>query len=124
MARIPLGIEGETLKKDETPVLDPHQPLEENIKAVLRTCYDPEIPINIVELGLIYKLEVKPDGAANIQMTLTSPGCPVAGSLVAEVESKVKSVPGVSSAKVELIWDPPWDKSRLSEAAALELGLF
>jgi FeS assembly SUF system protein len=90
---------------------------------ILHTCFDPEIPVNIYELGLIYDLILKPDGAVNILMTLTTPACPVAGSLPGEVERKVKSVPGVTAASVDLVWDPPWDKNRMSEAAKLQLGI-
>jgi FeS assembly SUF system protein len=97
--------------------------LEERVLAALRTCYDPEIPVNVYELGLIYELKIEPTGEVHIRMTLTSPGCPVAGSLVREVQSKVEAVPGVTSARVELVWDPPWDRSRMSEGALLELGL-
>jgi len=98
--------------------------LEERVIAALKTCYDPELPVNICDLGLIYELKVESSGEAFIRMTLTSPGCPVADSLVREVQSKVQAVSGVTSARVELVWDPPWDRSRLSEAAQLELGLF
>lgn len=104
--------------------LDPDATLEERIAATLKTCYDPELPVNIVELGLIYELTVDPPGVVLIRMTLTSPGCPVAGALVQEVQNKVAAVPGVSSSRVELVWDPPWDKSRMTPAAQLELGLF
>ena len=97
--------------------------LEERVIAALHTCYDPEIPIDIYELGLIYELKVEPSGAVSIRMTLTSPACPVAGALPGEVEAKVRAVPGVTDAKVELVWEPPWDKSRMSEGALLELGL-
>jgi FeS assembly SUF system protein len=99
-------------------------PLEERVIAALHTCYDPEIPVDIYELGLIYELKVDPSGAVAIKMTLTTPACPVAGALPGEVERKVAAVPGVTSARVELVWDPPWDKSRMSEAAQLQLGLF
>ncbi len=98
--------------------------LEERVIAALKSCYDPELPVNIVELGLIYELRVESSGEVYIRMTLTSPGCPVADSLVREVQSKVQTVPGVSFVRVELVWDPPWDRSRLSAAAQLELGLF
>jgi FeS assembly SUF system protein len=98
-------------------------PLEERIVAALRTIYDPEIPLNIHDLGLIYDLKVLPEGAVAIRMTLTSPNCPVAGSLVGEVQKKVAALAGVSEVKVDLVWDPPWDRSRLSEEAALVLGL-
>jgi FeS assembly SUF system protein len=106
------------------PELPPDAGLEERVIAALHTCYDPEIPIDIYELGLIYDLKVEPSGAVYVRMTLTSPACPVAGALPGEVEAKIRAVPGVTDAKVELVWEPPWDKSRLSEAAALQLGLF
>jgi FeS assembly SUF system protein len=99
-------------------------PLEERVVAALRSVFDPEIPVNIYELGLIYDLKVDPAGAVSIRMTLTSPACPVAGALPGEVQSRVQSVPGVSSAKVELVWEPPWEMSRMSEEARLQLGLF
>jgi FeS assembly SUF system protein len=98
--------------------------LEEQIINQLCTCFDPEIPVNIYELGLIYKIDVRPDGAVGVKMTLTSPACPAAGSLPGEVKGKVQSVPGVASATVDVVWDPPWDKDRMSEAAKLQLGLF
>jgi FeS assembly SUF system protein len=98
--------------------------LEERVLSTLKTCYDPELPVNIYDLGLIYELKLEDSGAVAIRMTLTSPGCPVADSLVREIRSKVEAVAGVTSARVELVWDPPWDKSRMSEAAQLELGLF
>jgi FeS assembly SUF system protein len=109
--------------KASAPEGDQTGSLEERVLAALRTCYDPEIPVNIYELGLIYELKIEPPGEVHIRMTLTSPGCPVAGSLVREVQSKVEAVPGVTSARVELVWDPPWDRSRMSEGALLELGL-
>ena len=98
--------------------------LEQQVVATLGTCFDPEIPVNIYELGLIYGIDVKPTGAVHIRMTLTSPACPVAGSLPLEVQAKVRSLAGVTSAKVDLVWEPPWDKDRMSEAAKLQLGLF
>jgi FeS assembly SUF system protein len=98
--------------------------LEAPIIAALHTCFDPEIPVDIYELGLIYGIDVQPSGEVNIRMTLTSPGCPVAGSLPGEVEQKVRSVPGVTGAKVELVWDPPWGMEKMSEAAKLQLGMF
>src|SRR5262244_736787 len=85
--------------------------LEAAIIAVLHTCYDPEIPVDIYELGLIYDLKVDPSGAVAIRMTLTSPACPVAGALPAEVKAKVEAVQGVTSAQVDLVWEPPWDMS-------------
>ncbi len=98
--------------------------LRQAVVAALKTCYDPEIPVDIWELGLIYEIVVEPDGQALVRMTLTSPACPVAGSLPGEVESKVRGVAGVAAARVELVWDPPWDKERMSEAAKLKLGFF
>jgi FeS assembly SUF system protein len=98
--------------------------LETAIIEKLKTVYDPEIPVNIYELGLIYRLEVSPSGVVKIEMTLTSPMCPVAGSLPPEVESKVRSVEGVREVKVDLVWDPPWSMERMSEAARLQLGMF
>jgi FeS assembly SUF system protein len=98
--------------------------IEERVIEVLRTVYDPEIPINIYELGLIYEIKVDPtDSSVFVKMTLTAPGCPVAGSLPPEVERKVETIPEVPRATVELVWDPPWTKQRMSEAAMLELGL-
>ena len=99
-------------------------PLRDRIVNVLRTCYDPEIPVDIYELGLIYDVRVEDDGAVAIKMTLTSPMCPVAGSLPGEVESKVRGVEGVRDVRVELVWDPPWDKEMMSEVARLKLGMF
>jgi FeS assembly SUF system protein len=99
------------------------QNIQEGITAVLRTCYDPEIPVNIYELGLIYSVEVSPVGAVSVRMTLTSPACPVAGSLPPEVQAKIKAVPGVTSARVDVVWEPPWDKSRMSDDARLMLGI-
>jgi FeS assembly SUF system protein len=98
--------------------------LERRVIEALRTCYDPEIPANIYELGLIYGLKVDPSGAVSVQMTLTAPNCPVAGSLPAEVKRKIQAVAGVTDVQVELVWDPPWDRSRLSQAALVQLGLF
>jgi FeS assembly SUF system protein len=97
--------------------------LKEQVVEALKTVYDPEIPVNIYELGLIYKLDVDVTGAVDIQMTLTTPGCPVAQTFPATVESAVKCVPGVTDAKVELVWDPPWSRERMSEAALLQLGM-
>ena len=98
--------------------------LEGQIIEVLRTCYDPEIPVNIHELGLIYDIDIDPSGAVHINMTLTSPACPVAGSLPPEVENKVAKVEGVTSAKVEVVWEPPWNPDKMTEAARLQLGMF
>jgi FeS assembly SUF system protein len=96
--------------------------IEAEVIEALRTCFDPEIPVNIYELGLIYEVKVEPSGAVGIRMTLTSPHCPAAQSLPPEVEAKVKTVSGVTAAKVEVVWDPPWDPSKMSEAVKLQLG--
>ena len=97
--------------------------LGERIIEALKTVYDPEIPVNIYELGLIYKVDVEDDNTVKVEMTLTSPGCPVAGSLPGEVEEKVRAVEGVKDAEVELVWDPPWNPSMMTEEAQLELGI-
>jgi FeS assembly SUF system protein len=90
----------------------------------LSTVFDPEIPVNIRELGLIYDVLVDKDGRVGIRMTLTAPACPAAQSLPVEVQQKAANVPGVSEAKVEIVWEPPWDKEMMSEAAKLQLGLW
>ena len=97
--------------------------IEAEVIEALRTCFDPEIPVNIYELGLIYGVKVDPSGAVEIKMTLTSPHCPAAQSLPSEAEAKAKAVSGVTDVKVEVVWDPPWDPSRMSEAAKLQLGM-
>jgi FeS assembly SUF system protein len=102
---------------------DQIEDLKQKIVAALCTCFDPEIPVNIYELGLIYDIEIGETGAVHIRMTLTSPACPVAGSLPPDVQHKMEAIPGVTAAKVEVVWDPPWDKSRMSEAAKLQLGI-
>jgi FeS assembly SUF system protein len=99
------------------------QELAEKVVEALRTCYDPEIPVNIHELGLIYGVDVSPEGQVTIRMTLTSPGCPAAATLPREVEQKVRAIPGVSATKVDIVWDPIWDPSRMTEAARLQLGI-
>jgi FeS assembly SUF system protein len=96
---------------------------KEAVVATLRTVFDPEIPVNIYELGLVYNVSVSLTGEAHVKMTLTSPACPVAGTLPPEVEHKLRALPQVTAAKVELVWDPPWNKSMMSEAARLELNV-
>jgi probable FeS assembly SUF system protein SufT len=100
---------------------------EEQVMEQLRTCYDPEIPVNIVDLGLVYDLQIQPMPAGGsrveIKMTLTAPGCGMGPVLQQDVETKVSSIPGVKEAAVSLVWDPPWSREMLSEAARLELGL-
>ena len=98
--------------------------LENGIVEALKTVFDPEIPVNIYELGLIYDIDIQEEGKVQVKMTLTAPGCPVAGSLPGEVQAKVESVPGVASADVELVWDPAWNPSMMTEAARLQLGMF
>jgi FeS assembly SUF system protein len=97
--------------------------LGERVIDALRTVYDPEIPVNIFELGLIYKVDIDDDSRVNIEMTLTSPACPVAGTLPDEVRDKVEGVEGVSGASVEVVWDPPWHPGMMTEEAQLELGM-
>ncbi|MXW70934.1 MAG: SUF system Fe-S cluster assembly protein [Acidobacteria bacterium] len=96
--------------------------LHDQVVDVLKTCYDPEIPVDIYELGLIYKIDVDDGGKVAVDMTLTSPACPVAGTLPPEVEAKISRLDGVSNVRVDLVWDPPWNPDRMSEAAKLKLG--
>ncbi len=108
------------------PVPDPAEPggaLVEAVVEALKSIYDPEIPVDIYELGLIYDVQVSADGDAVVSMTLTTPNCPVAESMPAEVELRVLSVPGIRDAEVKLVWDPPWDPSKMSDEARLELGM-
>jgi FeS assembly SUF system protein len=97
--------------------------IEAEVLEALRNCFDPEIPVNIYELGLIYEVKVEPSGAVAIRMTLTSPSCPAAQSLPGEVQARVKAIPGVTDVAVDVVWEPPWDPSRMSEAARLQLGM-
>lgn len=92
--------------------------LRQEIINALETCYDPEIPVNIYQLGLIYDIDITDQNAVNVRMTLTSPMCPVAGTLPPEVENKIKTVPGVTDAKVEVVWEPQWNPSMMSEVSA------
>jgi FeS assembly SUF system protein len=108
--------------KDE-PGHGPGGDVQAAIVEVLKTIYDPEIPVDIYELGLIYDVSVSEDGDALVTMTLTTPHCPVAESMPGEVELRVLSVPGVRDAEVKLVWDPPWDPSKMSDEARLELGM-
>lgn len=101
--------------------VDP-QALKEQVIEALRQVYDPEIPVNIYDLGLIYKLDVDASGSVDVEMTLTAPGCPVAQSFPGTVEASVREVPGVSAARVELVWDPPWSPDRMSDEVKLQLG--
>ena len=96
--------------------------IEEDIIGELKTVYDPEIPVNIYELGLVYEINIRDDGFVNIKMTLTAPGCPVAGDIITEVDNKLRKIEGVTDANVMLTFDPPWNKEMMSEEAKLELG--
>jgi len=98
--------------------------LNDKIVEKLRTCYDPEIPVNIYDLGLIYEVKVEPTADVYVKMTLTSPACPAAGTLPGEVEDKIAVLPGVKNVRVDVVWEPTWDKSMMSEAARLQLGFF
>ena len=95
---------------------------KEEVFEVLQTCYDPEIPVNIVDLGLIYGVEINED-KVNVKMTLTAPGCGMGAMIANEAQEKIQGLPGVSEATVDLVWDPPWDPSRISEEAKQKLGL-
>ena len=114
--------------KEPAPPIEPDPvrtlELKPQIVEQLSTVFDPEIPVNIYELGLIYDIAVDKEGLAVIQMTLTATGCPAAVTLPAEVQGKVQGVDGVSDARVDLVWEPPWDKDRMSDAAKLQLGIF
>lgn len=122
---------------DESPANEYSEPLDDitpdPVKMVelrplvldaIATVYDPEIPVNIKELGLIYDVLVDKDGRVGVRMTLTAPACPAAQTLPVEVKNKVAAVPGVTQSKVEIVWEPPWDKDRMSDAAKLQLGLW
>ena len=108
----------------ERPTPDEGDPaLREQVLEALKTVRDPEIPVNLVDLGLIYELIVNKDGVVYVEMTLTTPACPVAGALPGQVRDAISAVPGVQDVRVKLVWTPPWDKNRMSEEAKLELGL-
>ena len=98
-------------------------PLEEDIRLVLKSVYDPEVPVDIYDLGLVYNFSVNCEGKVDVKMTLTSPACPVAGTLPIEVESKIKDIDGVTQCNVDLVWDPPWNPGMMTEAAKLKLNL-
>lgn len=114
----PREIESEMVQLDSSDAA-----LEQQVVAALRSVYDPEIPVNIYDLGLIYLVHIADHSVVNVQMTLTAPACPVAGTLPGQVENVLRAVEGVRDASVELVWDPPWDQSRMSEDARLTLGL-
>jgi FeS assembly SUF system protein len=110
-------------EKEEAPKGGAGSDLQASVVETLKSIYDPEIPVDIYELGLIYDVDISEDGDAIITMTLTTPHCPVAESLPQEVELRVLSVPGIRDAEVKLVWDPPWDPSKMSDEARLELGM-
>lgn len=110
-------------EKPDAPPAGPGSDLQAMVVDVLKSIYDPEIPVDIYELGLIYDVDISEDGDATVTMTLTTPHCPVAESLPNEVELRVLSVPGIRDAIVNLVWDPPWDPSKMSDEARLELGM-
>ena len=100
------------------------KPTEEGVIGALKTVFDPEIPVDIYELGLIYAIELADDGAVKVEMTLTTPSCPSAQELPAMAEEAIRQLPGVSACEVEIVWDPPWDQSRMSEDARLALNMY
>ena len=110
-------------RPEEVPAGEPGGALHDAVIEALKEIYDPEIPVNIYDLGLIYGVEVSPDADVAITMTLTTPHCPVAESMPGEVELRASSVPGVRDAEVNLVWDPPWDPAKMSDEARLELGM-
>jgi FeS assembly SUF system protein len=109
-------------EREASPAIDRAQ-TEANVIAALRTIYDPEIPVNIYDLGLVYGLDIDANGKVDIRMTLTAPGCPVAETFPGTVEQRIYEVPGVSEVRVELVWEPAWNPERLSEDAKLKLGM-
>ena len=109
----------QTQKVTDTYIPD----LKDKIIQAMKTIYDPEIPVDIYELGLIYEIKIDEESNAYIKMTLTSPACPVAGSLPGEVKQRIESIKGVNKVKVDLVWDPPWDQDMMTEEAKLELGM-
>jgi len=111
------------LAGETEPALADNTDLKDRVIEALKSVYDPEIPVDIYELGLIYDIQISEDGDAVITMTLTTPHCPVAESLPQEVELRVLSVPGIRDAEVKVVWDPPWDPSQMSDEARLELGM-
>jgi probable FeS assembly SUF system protein SufT len=122
-----LGFEAAARPADIAPAGQPAEVDEKALWDRLRTCYDPEIPVNIVDLGLVYDCQIVPqDGAGakvNVKMTLTAPGCGMGPTICAEARGKLLSVPGVADAEVELVWDPPWNQDMISEAGKMKLGL-
>ena len=103
--------------------LEQIEDVKNRIIEALHKCFDPEIPVNIYELGLIYEITIAPTGSVDVKMTLTSPGCPVAGTLPGDVQRRILPLDNVTAAKVDVVWDPPWTPARMSEAAKLQLGI-
>jgi probable FeS assembly SUF system protein SufT len=128
LARV-AGKDGDALNMiilEELDINGMQVPLEEKIQELLKTCFDPEIPVNIVDLGLVYECQVKQEEAGNhveIKMTLTAPGCGMGPVLVADIEEKLRQIAEVSQVKVELVFDPPWDRSMMTDVAKLQLGM-
>ena len=114
----------DTDNADQAPPTAEDEALKQQVIEVLRTIYDPEIPVNIYDLGLIYEIHATEYGSVYIIMTLTTPGCPVAQSFPGTVQAHVMTVPGVKEAQVEIVWDPPWSQEQMSDAAKLQLGLY
>jgi FeS assembly SUF system protein len=119
-----VGVAAETAEKPSAIPAEEMTRLTDEIVGALKTVYDPEIPADIYELGLIYKVDIDDDRAVNIDMTLTTPNCPSAAELPTQVENAVASVPGVREAKVNIVWDPPWDPSRMSDEARAVLNMW
>ena len=114
----------DTTKNKETKEQNAVPSLRDRVIEMLKTCYDPEIPVDIWELGLIYTIDINEGNDVHVKMTLTSPACPVAETLPPEVELKIKSIPDVNNARVEITFDPQWDKDMMSEEARMELGMW
>jgi FeS assembly SUF system protein len=115
-------LESDTLDGSAPPPASAEE-LRERVIQVLKGVYDPEIPVNVYDLGLVYDIDVEPGWKVDVKMTLTAPACPVAGTLPPFVETQIRRIPGVSEAKVEIVWDPPWTQDRMSDEAKLQLGL-
>ena len=126
MSELPVnaGSHGVWTPEGEVPPAPPARVEEVRVLDAIKTVYDPEIPVDIYEMGLIYAVEIEDDGAVKVEMTLTTPSCPSAQELPAAVAEAVRGVPGVSDVQVEIVWDPPWDPSRMSEDARLALNMF
>ena len=110
--------------EDEKTSPDSVEPLKADVIAAIRECYDPEIPVNIYDLGLVYRCDIDQNGSVVVEMTLTAPGCPVAGEMPQWVADALTGLAGIGEVKVTLVWDPPWDQEKMSEEAKLELGMF